>query len=506
MDKSSLEQKIKDRLAKHTEPVDNDVLFTALGIAPKKKKKRFILFIFLFLGLMGMAGFGLYYGAGAPKEMAYVQNETNKINEVEKPESVENTTSKGLEESKIQKSSNESTDNSSEKTNNDKQNENLNLNESRSNQFASGNQEIKENQANLTVKLPTNSVVNTKKSIETSLVQTNPDKIVKSPSEIIAYEASKKDDDSKVKETKITESEITQSRSAEILAENLARKLLAITNLEPSVYEVNGQNGQEIAQEKFNFVGELYPVELVQVLKEKAAKEGEYYLSTYVAYDKFKSDLSAKLPMDQEYVQLRKNTERALENVSIGLALRRDLNQSFYVTAGLEYSQYNYEFRYTESIYNEKSDTGLVRVEINYVGDTSLIEGALSSQEETLRRWTVYNNLIMINMPINMAYEYTYNKWSYFAETGLTLGLLSQYQGRVFHRSSELIDGKQLYRISPNLSYNLGLGVTYTYNNSSALQLKMRYRQNLLDISSTTNPLKENIKQVGLELAYVYRL
>lgn len=480
MDKSSIEQKIKDRLINHEESIDNEYLFKELGIEEKSSKRRFFLLLFVGIGLgIGILGtLGYFYTINndattqviEEKKPTHTKQVINEVSIISKHQSTAINTQKSIQTS-------DATVLYAEESNIVETKSTVNL----ITQFEENIQKNTQHTNSISeYSDPVINKVNTNApDVSSSLGNLEEDKEFKLSDDFSnSYISLQKE--ARIKDIKNV---TIENKSQEILKElTLSKALFDPFNVEKQLLKPK--------------ISSLPPPPLNDTIT-PVSKKTKWNIMTYVSYDVFKQSKITADPRQFEYSSARKASEIELEAISAGLMANYSIDEHWYVGAGVEYMQYNSQFNYSEFIGNDTQDSSLV-LSINYLGDSTIIKGSFFE-----RKWNAFNELRIINIPLVFGYTYDYKKVSAFVELGMQVGIYSDFKGKLYSESFFILENPSYYK-NVNLSTEIGIGLSYKLSNRSALYGKVRYRRFLDEISSGTNPLDEHIWQAGTVVGYQF--
>ncbi len=456
MDKFSIEDKIRARLQSHEEPVDKEALYAALGIVPKRRKKALILLLFsgltIAIFLTSWYYFGEYEVVASP--MSEVPStEVDATKSSEKPVEISTVPAQ---------TSSIETDNVKEST------------------VAAPHLERWEEQTN-GVEVPAEIPVE-----------------IKVDNHLNSFEG--KMEVEEIITPQFTMLEINKEKKVDPEAERLQVSTVSDIMIPRHAMTWLDQRTKAV----------LFPIQLelpekpIQLPK-KEMNQSDYFMRAYASYDRFNSNYTVNSELGTLHAALREESERALDYVSVGIDFNKYISDRFYLGTGLEVGQYHYEFKYQESFTQQGQDTGIVQIDVNYLGDSTFMVGSYVAEEEVIRKWTVYNQLQMIHVPLHVGFQQSIRQWDVFVESGLVLGLRMRYVGQLFNQAQELAPGQALYGLRPSFWYQGAIGLNYRINRQSACSLRLRYRQSLNALSAQSDPVKEYVQQIGIQGGYVYR-
>ncbi|MDA9773918.1 hypothetical protein N9B82_03085 [Saprospiraceae bacterium] len=497
MDKSSIEQKIKDRLQNHGEQIDNEALFSALGIEEKPSKKRFIWipFVLVVLTLSGVYFFGNYNN----NTIAEIENTDRHSNQKRTSQHIKDRASKNKTASsglKVKEASSEVIEeitNTNAATNSEPAITNSELAKTASQKVNSTATSKAKNSAvsemgskNITPVALYTLNENQDVSSENGGINESTSENRNLTNSIASVSSPTRADFAITNTTDVTGTEVQKER--ESLADFYVEQNLEYLKVDRASLAINGSaNSNE---------DEIY-----EFSEEDAGSK--WYIMPFVSYDQYNNNLKSKSDKPIEGESFLRGNE--LEHISAGLLGTYMFNEHWYGSFGLEYSQYSSKFNHSEYFSSIQSDTGTIS-RIDYLGEITQIPGTEVLETETERKWTIYNKLSMIQIPVTVGYNLDHERYSLFTELGMNVGIYSQFSGALFDEHYAIVRDPSFYKMRPNLSMEIGLGAVYHLSSKSGLFGKIRFRQSLASISNISNPLDETLSQAGLVLGYRYKL
>ena len=485
MDKSSIEQKIKDRLINHEESIDNEYLFEKLGIEEKPSKKRFFILFFLLIGfgILGTVGYYLTTDSNNPplaiNNQSHLQNDqvfensSNEDHQNSEPsntkESIQNTESSDTFTNEVtnsftSKSVKNSLEISTEKS----------LRNTSSIHIESTKPSTSSHTKNLNSSNALSIEEHTAFSNEQTIVNTFPNQATSQQNFI-------------QEENDLTSDEIDE-KSRTVLKERYIKTAF----FNPFIVKEQTLIANGVSLPSHPLIDTIPSI----------SKKTKWTLMPYASYDVFRQSHFATDSPLSEYSSLRKASEFELEAIGGGIMINYRIDDHWHLGAGIEYNQYNSQFNYSELIPTNRKDTSLV-VSVSYLGDSTITNGAVVETFKE-RKWNTFNELRMINVPVLVGYSHDFKKVSTFIELGVQVGFYSDFKGRLHSESFRILEDPNFYK-NLNLSSEIGLGLSYNLSKKSGLYWKIRYRTFLTEISSGENPLDEHIWQVGSVIGYQYR-
>jgi hypothetical protein len=193
-----------------------------------------------------------------------------------------------------------------------------------------------------------------------------------------------------------------------------------------------------------------------------------------------------------EIVQLRKEREIPMTNLSVGVMLRYKPSNNIAFEGGLQYSKKGYKTN--EIIYNYGS---IIDDRKGFEFNDLPVKGNLSYSYE------------YFDIPIRGMYTFGKKKIKFFSSIGLTTGLLisNKVKSSAEYSSGNIKKSEQDYTENYktiNLSPSFGVGISTNYWDKVNISLEPIFQYGLL--KTTDTPISENLWSYGLNFTLYYSL
>ncbi len=242
-------------------------------------------------------------------------------------------------------------------------------------------------------------------------------------------------------------------------------------------------------------------------------KPGIYFGSgLFVTQQQF----SAKEASDENYRQLRTDTESPLETNYYDIGVKVRLTEHLYATAGVNYARSYDKFTYS---YETPKDYALsdVLLKIRRRPDGTLIEeirGDTVVAGTQMVKATYYNTYRSTNVNILLGYQFLKKeKWDMSASGGLDWNLHTTSQGHIAAPTSasamsvlQLGDGNSVYQKNFGIGLSANLALTYWFTDNWGIQLRPVFSYYLPSVTSSDYQLDAHILRYGAVLGLNYQL
>lgn len=211
---------------------------------------------------------------------------------------------------------------------------------------------------------------------------------------------------------------------------------------------------------------------------------------------------------------IRLSTEKPVYSFSAGVRLGYNLGYRWNIHTGLNYSQINEKFQYTDPESNK------VRIVItkDYVYDNGVVIDSIIRQEEVIVPGTtqniVYNKIKSVDLPILLRFTIMANQnLSLSAMSGVYLNISSSERGMIIsHDTAKPIDladyaaeGYKVYKDQFGVSVYAGLSVAYHIDSNLDFLIEPHARIQTASITSDAYPLNQKYNSFGLSAGLRYK-
>jgi hypothetical protein len=226
---------------------------------------------------------------------------------------------------------------------------------------------------------------------------------------------------------------------------------------------------------------------------EKNAAGNKKYLELYAGPDyAFRSFSDTG---NSEYLRRRKESTKFSSAYSAGVRYTRVFNNSMSVRAGVNYSQINEKFTFTQGNL----------VQITYIiganGDT------LGSYTTTGTRYKTINRFRSVDIPVAIGYELGNGRWHANVNAGVVVNVYSWQKGDVLdtaYNPVSITTGKNSspyqFKTNAGVGFIGGVSVYYKLNDRLHLMAEPYFRYNFSPINKDNITLKQKYQTAGLRV------
>ena len=210
--------------------------------------------------------------------------------------------------------------------------------------------------------------------------------------------------------------------------------------------------------------------------------------------------LSAREDNHIQLRALRSQSERNLETVDLGLDVLIKHKSGLYLSTGLDYLKATRKLEFNRETTATDSILGISAIYVNPITmDTTFEEGFIQQTITTFRTKEVYNNLHLINIPINLGISFDYQEWTFGVQGGASLNVFVKQKGQIMIGEGSFYDigedGENWFRDNLGLSFQGAALVGYNFTDNFQIVGGPSFRSPIV-ISEDANPIKQS--QVGL--------
>ena len=171
-------------------------------------------------------------------------------------------------------------------------------------------------------------------------------------------------------------------------------------------------------------------------------------------------------PETIDYINLRKETEKALETIHFGVLLNLAHHSGLELSTGISATNITEKFEFQGStIEMDTIEEGLFGYIINPNGDTIPVFDEIINSNEIFYNKRTYNKYRMIGVPILFSYHWKDDAWSFGIESGIIANISLKTSGNILNNEGQIIDiqeeQEKVFRSKIGLSYSFGLSGRY---------------------------------------------
>ena len=222
------------------------------------------------------------------------------------------------------------------------------------------------------------------------------------------------------------------------------------------------------------------------------------------------TELSANSEDGRErFLAFRDSSETNLETIDLGIDLLLKHKSGFYLSTGLDYVRSARKLEINTEIIREDSTLGISSISIHPITlDTTSQEGFVSETSISIRNKETYNNIHMLNIPIQLGISKNYKRWEFGIQAGALLNIAIRQKGELligenlaFYDLS--VDGENWFRDNLDLRFQGTILVGYNFTDQFQIVGGPSFRSKL-SIHTDSNPVQQTQTGIGLQVAARY--
>ncbi len=237
-------------------------------------------------------------------------------------------------------------------------------------------------------------------------------------------------------------------------------------------------------------------------------------LDVYFSHDFASKILEPNNDSSQSYLNMRNQTERAMYSYSIGARFGYNLNYRWNLHTGLNYSQINEKFEYTDP---ESNQTRLITIK-DYIYENGRIVDSVITEETVIvpgtEKLKVFNKFKSFDIPIIARFTLLANRhMSLSATAGVYLNLSFSQRGMMISENNntpvDFTSGKEnaeiIYKTQLGVSAYGGISLAYhlTHNIDFVLEPHVRVQTESMTVGDYA--LKQKFNTFGIATGFRYK-
>jgi hypothetical protein len=334
-----------------------------------------------------------------------------------------------------------------------------------------------------------------KEAAKSNLQKSNPTETNSSAAEILAKTVTK--------ETKQSEPEINDS-TPEIKAETNLKKIepkeeeqtIAPTEEQPKIIALAEKENEEASEES----------------AEEISRKLKKNFSVGVGFRAgISNSLTTLTASDEDAIPLRtlrNESETNLETIDLGIGLLLKHKSRVYLSTGIDYlrAARKLEYNFTDSF--SDSIPGIRSIIINPITmDSTFVEGLVARDSTFSINKETYNNLHIINIPVQLGVSLRHEQWSFGIQGGALFNILVNQKGEIFDSESTFYnlatDEKRWFRDNLGVNFQGSALIGYHFSENFQIVGGPSFRSTLT-ISEAINPVQQSQTGIGLQVAARY--
>lgn len=228
--------------------------------------------------------------------------------------------------------------------------------------------------------------------------------------------------------------------------------------------------------------------------------------------DFFDKLLLAKSADDEEFAELRRNSESALLSYGMSIKLSAVFQNGLALRTGVSFNQINEKMVYKDpNAENRRVVNVLIDTIVNAPMDTTFVFDTLSIIETGTRLKEVQNRYQIIDIPFMVGAEFESGNWTLTPSLGVMFNVAFKTRGEVLDQTGEPVNinaeetESSIFRKNLGVSLTGSFGVGYRLSSEYSLMIEPRIRYNLKPLTVEGYPLTQNYFVFGVHAGIRYR-
>jgi hypothetical protein len=210
-----------------------------------------------------------------------------------------------------------------------------------------------------------------------------------------------------------------------------------------------------------------------------------------------------------ELMMLRDTTEQSLVSGNYGIDLMMRHKSGFEFRTGVQSMTMLEKLDLRRTVTDTRTETGIIAISINPMGDTVYISGDVPITTTTTERKRYYNKYRFVEIPVIIGYSAEIKNWRVGGEVGVIPGFLTKTEGKILDANAEFsdLDGSNPAVSGSNFSlgYYFGANVAHLYESGVELGFHPHVRFSPTDLSAADYPVRTRYLMVGMDISVRYR-
>lgn len=238
--------------------------------------------------------------------------------------------------------------------------------------------------------------------------------------------------------------------------------------------------------------------------------KNDLYLEVYGSPDYVQKMSNSGITGSLNYLKKKDSSENIMGSYTAGVRLSKTLGEHFVVKSGIQYSQVNEKFNYTNENEIRFITVVTIRTIIRSPGDTLIIRDTSLVQQQGTRVKTTYNKYRSLDIPLILGYEWGGEKLRVSVNAGIILNLQSWQQGETLDTNyiPAAFNSKAGMNFKRNIGLSIyaGLSVIKKVGKNSELFFEPYFRKNLGNMTESTSVFQQKFNTTGISIGLRYKL
>ncbi len=205
---------------------------------------------------------------------------------------------------------------------------------------------------------------------------------------------------------------------------------------------------------------------------------------------------------------LRSESETNLETIDLGIDLLIKHKSGLYLSTGVDYLRAARKLEYNSTQSFTDSIPGIARIIVHPITmDSTFVEGIIARDSTLTRNKETFNNLHLINIPLQLGLSLRHEQWSFGIQGGALFNVLVNRNGEIFEDEDTFYDldtdENNWFRDNLGVSFQGTVLIGYNFTESFQIVGGPSFRSTLT-VSEAINPVQQSQTGIGLQVAARY--
>jgi hypothetical protein len=239
-------------------------------------------------------------------------------------------------------------------------------------------------------------------------------------------------------------------------------------------------------------------------------KNFHFSILGYTTADYYRKSMSQFPDIEPQtnYLENRKNTQRAQISNRSGLLLKMMHKKGLYVKVGIEAGFLRERFSHqTRDTVTQIIPDQLINIDVDMNGDTTFTYGNAPVTTISSKNWRVNNSHRTIGIPLLIGYEKKMKRFDLGVEIGALYNFHRSFEGWLLGPPEDPSDARDYFTSSNDLNFTGGINLGFQINTRFKLLGLASFRQNLNTINNeSVNDISQKNTIFGLGIGLEFKI
>lgn len=234
---------------------------------------------------------------------------------------------------------------------------------------------------------------------------------------------------------------------------------------------------------------------------EKTVKVKEYLLGINAGYS-FIHKTFGDAESEESLSSIRNSIEEPLENISLGIDYTFKFQNGLYLKSGFTWNLLSEKVTYLENISDLKLEGGHIILEITNPDLTMEFQtGETMVQYDTVRNYVVYNTYTRTDFSLGIGYEKAFGKFLINGDINVALNLAQTFDGYILGEDYRMHQNPDVFKKRIGFQSYLSLGAGYQIRPNTSIWLRPNFHLNKWKVNNDENPTDQFYQLYGVNLS-----